>query len=461
MPAGGLKPRAIDFVRRRGAAIIVLAIVLAGVCFRLTAYGDLRLSVGTMDTDSYQQSARVSPFSWAAFTGQRLYSTNLLYRIANAHDCPVGRLSAPATGKETQRALQDCFDGIVVTQAVLSVLGWAALIGSVASMLSSGWLKIASALILTTFAFVPQVADWDSILSSESLTFSMFALSLAFIIQALRSWARDGGPSSWRRATVFSMAATASLAVWTFTRDANVYTTLILGAEAVVMLAGAKSHRAALAGLAVGAFCLSAIAFASAAQSERWKTPLGDAMEEYVLPYPARVASLQRLGMPTPGSTEYQAWFDRQGPAAYAAFLLSHPGFLAVTITPRINAIFAENNQPYFKATGLSARDVGLQVGDIVHAKSSAIPLLDAILVLALLIRAIRRRTTESWPAAGLTLWLLLSATTTFVIAFFADPIGVERHVLFALTVFRLLSWIVLFLVGDITQDIAPHPANA
>ncbi|MFH1186381.1 MAG: hypothetical protein V1755_15325, partial [Chloroflexota bacterium] len=62
-------------------------ILLAGATFRLTAYGDLRLSVATMDTPSYMAHAQKLSLTESAFTGERLFTTGLLYRLWRAEDC--------------------------------------------------------------------------------------------------------------------------------------------------------------------------------------------------------------------------------------------------------------------------------------------------------------------------------------------------------------------------------------
>ena len=74
------------------AAIIV---VLAG--FRLTAYGDVRYSVGNGETMSYIESSRAPAFSWQSFAGKRLFTTNLIYKLANDPErCPLTAISNPA-----------------------------------------------------------------------------------------------------------------------------------------------------------------------------------------------------------------------------------------------------------------------------------------------------------------------------------------------------------------------------
>lgn len=66
-----------------------------------------------------------------------------------------------------------------------------------------------------------------------------------------------------------------------------------------------------------------------------------------------------------------------------------------------------------------------------------------------------RRRRILAW--AWLLSWLLLSGLLTAVLTFFADPVGVERHVLFSLVLLRLLMWLGLLVLIDLaaTQQTA------
>ena len=93
-----MRHRIADLLGRRWDDGAVILILIAAVWFRLTAYGDLRLSIATLDTQSYMDASRVPLLSWQGFTAQRLFGTNVLYRLAGATDCKVQALSVPAVG---------------------------------------------------------------------------------------------------------------------------------------------------------------------------------------------------------------------------------------------------------------------------------------------------------------------------------------------------------------------------
>jgi hypothetical protein len=454
MPPRILSAGAFAIVWRSRIKLGLACILVLATWFRLTAYGDLRLSVATMDTESYVLSAQTPTFSRGALTGERLFTTNLLYRFARAQNCRVEALSIPAIGKESRREVQACFSGVVLTQSLLSILAWGFLILSFTSTLRQNAAKLIAAVVLSVFAFAPQLADWDSILTSESLTFSLFALAVGLIIQVVRvSTEAEPETSLTLRTLAWAGGAAFVLIVWLLVRDANLYTLLVLCLMSVPGALLLRPPRPALFAATAALLCASLIALASAFESGRWKIPLTDALDEYILPFPARVAAFQKMGMPSPDVATYQDWFDHRAPSAYMRFLIGHPGFASTTLMANLNSLFGENNQPYFKTPTLPLRNTALGVGDVVHTKSSSAALADVLIVGTLAAIARRPGARRVGGVAWIACWLLVSAAATLFVTFFADPIGVERHVLFGLFLFRLLEWTGLMLLVDLALD--------
>jgi hypothetical protein len=452
-----MRQRIADLLGRRWDDGAVILILIAAVWFRLTAYGDLRLSIATLDTQSYMDASRVPLLSWQSFTAERLFGTNLLYRFAGAMDCKVQVLSVPAVGKESHRQDQTCFEALVLTQTLLSVAGWGLFILGFAKAMTDWFSKIAAAIVLSMFAFVPQIADWDSILSSESLSFSLFALALGFLLLAgrrLRS--TSTGRNAPNGSYSLAVGGLISLALWSLARDPNVYPVLLfcLMALAAVLLFRARAN-IAVAGL-VCLLGVSIFGLISSMQSDRWRIPISGAYGDFVLSDPARVQELQRLGMPDPSSDIFRSWFDRHGATSYALILLSHPRFVASTIFNNLDYLFSNNNQPYFKTAELPARNLALQIGDWVQVRSSAVVLVGLLATLGLIVVGLRTRSRRILAWGWLMSWLLLSGLLTAILTFFADPVGVERHVLFSLVLLRLLMWMGLLVLIDLATTQQP-----
>ena len=45
--------------------------------------------------------------------------------------------------------------------------------------------------------------------------------------------------------------------------------------------------------------------------------------------------------------------------------------------------------------------------------------------------------------------WLFFSASLTIAVGFFADSVGVTRHTMFAVEMFRLMFWLFLLILLD------------
>lgn len=450
MPAAGLTRRLEVLASLIWPSATVVAIILATVAFRISAYGDISASVGTMDTQSYMAHAGVLDRPNEAFLGERLLVTGLLYRLWGAHACELQYLSIPAIGKETPPGRQDCFAGVASTQVALSVVGWSVLIAAVAWSLEHALSKLVAAVILSVFAFAPQLADWDSILSSESTALSLLALWCGLSILAITV---DRGSAVQRRRSpwvvILIIASLSSAAAWVLVRDSHVYVAIPMLGILLLCAILERPRRRVLVILAAAALvgCLLVVAMSQA--SERWKTPLTNALSAYVLPFPERVRAMENAGMPEPGTTAYDAWLAESAPGAYGYFLLAHPRFVLSTLFEHAGALFAENSQPYFKTPDRPLRDIAFKIGDFVHTKSAAVLTLDLVLVTVLLIAAARRRQAPCWPMAILVAGLFSSALFALVLTFFADSVGIERHVMLSVVVLRLVTWIGLVWIVD------------
>jgi hypothetical protein len=428
-------------------------LILAGMIFlRLTSYGDLNLSVANGDTASYIKSGDAPLFSKDMLTRTRLFTTNLLYYLADVHNCEIQAVSYPAIEAETYRAIQPCFDKIVLFQNVLSVIAWGLLAWVVSKRLNGGYEKLLAAVLITSFGFTPAIADWDSILGSESLTFSLFAISLALVIEIYFMIAEEDFDGKF--SAVMSVFAVIALTLWTFTRDANIYTLLVLLAMSIlsmITVSKVRKKKTLLISIVV-LIVVMLVGLQSAMLSRRWEAPLANVYNDLLLPHPARVEFLQGLGMPNPKSAAYHEWFIKNAPRVYARFLLSHPGYTLTAFTNELGGIFSENTQPYFFSEDTPARLALVTANDLLHPKTYLFLVLDILLIAGLFFAAFRRKNVIHAGWLWLMTWLFLSASLTIGVGFFADSVGVTRHTMFAVEMFRLMFWLLLLILLDQTN---------
>lgn len=139
---------------------LLLFLLLSLGLMRARLYGNFGLSVGMPDTSSYIESPTVPLMSWQSFTGRRLFTMNLLYKIANdQRDCPLSTVSFPAAGEESIRSQQACFSKIAVIQNLLSIFSWCLLAWTISKWLSAPTYKVLGILITLTLALTPQIAE--------------------------------------------------------------------------------------------------------------------------------------------------------------------------------------------------------------------------------------------------------------------------------------------------------------
>jgi hypothetical protein len=438
-----------ELVKKQGLNFLVWVILAGTILVRLASYGDFKLSVAIGDTESYIQGGSTQLFIKDLFTKNRLFTTNLLYYLANVQGCKIQAISYPAVRTETYRAHQSCFDKIAVVQNIISVIAWGLLALVVSKKINGGYEKILAAVLITAFGFTPSIADWDSILGSESLTFSLFAIGAALVVEvAFRLMEED---SISRKYSFFINGITiAVLALWGYTRDVNIYTLVVLLVMSIFILAiPAFRKRKNLLVLIAAILIVTGIGLQSSMLSRRWEVPLTNVFNDRLLPYSARVEFMQNLGMPNPASTAYQEWFAQNAPRAYARFLLSHPGYMLTSFTSELGGIFSENTQPYFYSEQTPTRIALIAINDILHPKTHFIFILDILLMAGLFFSIFRRKNKNLAVWLWLGVWIFLSASLTLGVGFFADSIGIIRHTMFAVEMFRLIFWLFLIILFD------------
>lgn len=432
--------------------LLVVLIVAAAVLFRLTAYGDLRLSVGNAETQSYITSSLAPVLSWDAFAGKRLFTTNLVFKLANNHaQCPLTAVSDPAEGLEVSPTLQPCFDGIVLLQSLLSIAGWCYLAWTTSRWLRHWPAKVGVTLVLLAFAFTPQIAEWDNLLSPESLSVTLFVISFALLEEnAFRVSNASGNPRSSPEILLL-VGWPLVFTLWVFVRDVHLYSVLTSAALVSILLLDKKIGRreslVPVIAVLVGVFVLG---YYSARDSRRaTRYPLVHAFETYVLPFPRRVEFFTKLGMPDSTSPAYSAWLDDNAARTYGAFLVLHPRFVAATLWDNIDYFAADFTQPYFDGQATWNRTTLLKIGELLHVKSTAVYLIDILLLTGLCLRAVRDSGASIRVWTWLVAWFFLGSALALLASFFGDTEGFLRHLFPSVESFRLLMWILVFIYLD------------
>ena len=139
---------------------------------RVVCYGPMNDSVAVQDTESYFAAAKMEPKSLAFLEQQRSASYPLLIRLSNPTlEHEITLMSEPYFNTEHRLAVQPGTETLVRNQTVISIVCWVLCAVLTASSLNGVFAKSLSVFLILACGFVPQTADWDSILStSPSLT---------------------------------------------------------------------------------------------------------------------------------------------------------------------------------------------------------------------------------------------------------------------------------------------------
>lgn len=450
------------FLKTHFANLIILLVFAAGIYIRASWYGDLRLSTANAETDSYINASHASIFSWKIFAGQRLFTTNLIYKLANdAGGCPITSYGKPGIGEEVERRAQPCFNRIALLQNCLSIIGWCFLGWMLARRLEHPFVKIFAATVVMLFGFTPQVAEWDSVLSPESLSLSMFAVVLGLGLEVAFRAASADIPFNSKADKALLAALVIWFLLWVFVRDVHLYAipvTVALLAPLFLL----KRFRAARPLVIMFAVLILffIVGYASARDSLRaTHYPLMNSLDAYIWPHPARVEFFRRYGMPDKeapsyfDSPNYQAWADKNAAKAYAVFLVTHPGFVAITLWENMDMLTDDFAQPYFLTDEVKNRDSLLIIGEMVNPDSGVVYLLALALTASLCFHAAakRNKTLASW--AWIALWLYGIAAATLFISYFGDTAGIRRHIMPSAEMYRLCLWVFLTPFLDLSLD--------
>lgn len=436
--------------------ILILFILIMWAGFRLLAYGDPALSIAGNDTPTFVEASRVPLLSAEMMTGRRLLTTNLLYKILEPKE--GYQILVNGSLETTRRELQPGFDRVVILQLILSILGWCALTWVVSSYLKNIVTKLITAFIIPAFAFTPQVADWDSILMSESMTFSLFALQLAILIRIVFLLYKDpkANVTSWM--IVWGIV----YFLWANLRDTNNYVSLILfGLIGLTIFSPQfRQHKTLIRVLffTITIFILGLVTFQ---QSGRSAISTINIYQSDIFPFPARVEYMTKIGMPTPNTTEFYIWLEESGTTAIVRFIFAHPGYALEKIMRDFPEAFKEIKQTYFKVPEMKEWRNRLTVfGESLHPESSTAFLIDLLLLIGILMLAIQNKTQTSRPWAWVGIYLISAATITIIPTILGDTWAINRHALFSTIVYRLSIWLFTILMIDIalTNDSQTQP---
>ncbi|MBN2500975.1 MAG: hypothetical protein JXB38_09385 [Anaerolineales bacterium] len=444
-------------------SFVLILPLIAGMGYRFSLHENPALSITNYDTIAYVGSGEIDFFSLDFFTSNRPATISLTYKLLEPKtEYQYTNLVSPAENIKSPKTYQPGFDRVAITQAIFSTLTWSLLAVVIYRQLRQPFLKLSGALLVLLFAFSPQLADWDSILMSESISISFYALVLALTLELTAKIAQV--ETGWDRSTKLLMAVWLLVVVfWIFARDTNAYMLLVF---AVVLGLGLlipklRPHFNLSYTLVVVALLLGLFFFHNRTlfMSSRWINPFFNNLLRDVLPYADRTQFFTDNGMPLtdemlgfvdgPGNQKgffeiepLVAWVNEKGSTTYLKFILSKPAVTWERFISKAALVFSENTQPFFIPDYEVTPRWVFFMGDLLHPKSNSVYLAAALACLGFLISAHRSQSRALVGLAWIGAFFLLGQLGLLFMSLMGDALGLVRHAMGTAIHLRLSLWV-------------------
>lgn len=460
----------LEELREKLHIIVIATIIGLAVLFRISTFGDPRLSIATLDTYAFIRSSKLPILSLDFFTSNRPATIALVYKLLEPDSgYDLIQISRPAISGTTHKAFQSGLDRVVLTQRALAILSWCTLAIVVSRQLNNPFIKVLGVLLILAFAFSPQLADWDSVLMSESIALSLFALVIALTLELAIRLAKEGY-SLHLSTRILIVVWLGVMILWIFSRDSNVYVLPVTIAFIVPLTLlprfRRQLHTRVLLGICTALTALFLIHNLTLYKSDRWVNPFLNNMIYNVFPHEDRLAFFEKHGMPVSDELlafrtsrgnergffaleDFMEWVISRGSSTYVLFLIDNPRWTLATLVWKAEFLFSENIQSYFRETPDNIPFRFKPFGDMLHPTSSSIIALDIFLTVSVLAAAIKRHEQTSLALGWMFVWLLVGEFVLLFVSYHGDSLGVIRHALVAVVPLRLSTWLLTVFVLD------------
>lgn len=451
--------------------IVILIATFLGL--RIFASDPWTGAVATNDTDSYVNTANAPLFSTGFFSGMRPITVPLLYKIftpPGGYDTSIR--SEPSIGKLPGLRELPGFSNIAFAQSIISVLCWMALAISLYMKLENRWLKYVSVSLVLLSACLPEIVSWDHVMMAESLSYSLFALLIAFSLPLFDiSFFRDETAPKYKKWLAAGFLLT--LFFWVNTRDTNIYFLEITNISLIIGLAisyvGSKFKKISRLGVTVLVVSSLIVIFqrAGARGSTRLVNPLINNLTANVFPYSTRVEFMHdKWGMPnTPeiisnrasanystitGNKEFVRWVQKNGLSAYTDFMINTPEWTVQMLINSFSDTFGYYKQPYYDPSTVKLTVDPKQLTRLINWSSSDLIVISLFLTLLAIGKNLKQKQTTLWPVLGMMASIWLGAGVMYTASYLGETWGsAARHIQNVILTYRLLILVYIPVIFD------------
>ena len=466
---------------RKWEQLIFWGLFLLAVGFRLSAYRPLAGSMGDQDTGGYINASKINFPSWAFLTSNRAPTAPLVYKLLQPKSgYQAFVMSQPAvSGNHPALTTAPDFDRVVIFQMIVSILCWGILAWTMFRHLNNIIARVSAAVLILLFAFSPQMVDWDQMLLSESLSFSLYALLLALMIEFVFQISRVEKRANWKIIAV-ALALFCAITAWVFVRDTNAFLIPISIVLALPLFYFLIHNRTRLLITVALMLSLGGVYFLQQATfqiSQRWLQPFLNNVAANIFPYSSRVAFFTQRGMPVSGNllairgseeyngitknVEFMDWARKKGYSTYINFILHTPLWADLNVYDQLQTVFNENLQPYFAEDSHTRPAWLVPIGDMIHPLSSAVIGIDFFLAFLLAYTGIRSRDPQAVAWGWIALWLVISSVGLMALGITGEVRSVIRHAMVGVVPLRLALWLCLTVLTDrVLGSLAVNPSQ-
>jgi hypothetical protein len=421
------------------------------------------------DTSTYVQTAMQPITSSSFWIGERSFTLPLVYKILHIdlnNFTQANRLRAVDT-----------------FQTWLSIISWTALALALALSLRQPWLSGLAFALTLFFSLNLEISIWDSLLLSESVSFSLFALLLA-------GWIGMGLlPSKWQAGLmgwIFLAATIVITILYSFTRDTNLYF-VVAGAGVLLLVSFFMRGFAAISRKYAYAYTVFALALfifqtATVQVGNRWEIHIYDHLALRILPNlqmrqyyidsglpvtPDLMAITNMLGYQyhdyldfDPRMAPVRAWIQASGRATFLNYMLSHPSQTFLEPIQQISHLVNGSNLEYrYPRYALQPVPPSIsQLNEQFYSHQASVLWLTGVLILIGLFLDWRN------PETHRPLWWVLAAIALSIyplmlIVWNGNPLEIERHAAQIGIQYRFGGLVaILLLLAWVQQAIHLHP---
>lgn len=411
------------------------------------------------DTEDYAMIASQTWYSPTFWTGGNPPGLPLLFKVFGLNwDTFIGS------------RYDDIARQITQFQTGLSFFALGFLAFSLVSVIRQRWLRPLAVLVVFGLGLSAEIAQWNKMLLSESLSTSLF-LGLVAGAMLLILWSEERKHAKGIFVSLLTVVIAMGVALYAFTRDVNSYFLLFLGVLCLppVLVAAVSRKKWWWAYTAIIGVILLASIGSAVSRRSRWSYPFINLIYDRILPDPAAVDFFVRHDFPIEiiesiqpesrnelhvalrddESEPYWEWFEENARLVHVKFLLSRPIETLTMPLADLPALLSPDVSWYRVRLHPEPQWLS-RASAVFYPKPPLILGLWSVVVIgstAVLIRAGKGQTFWAVP-----LLLLVTLYPLYLVIWHGDTAAMERHALPIGIGLRLCLWLLTFFVLDSAQ---------